>query len=64
MSIKTQPELETFYCKRKGSFSNGDRMPSFVMQQFSNWLNGYAKAFNKRYRRMGGLFMDYIKERL
>jgi len=33
----------------------------FVMQQFSNLLNGYAKAYNKRFDRKGALFLDYTK---
>lgn len=33
----------------------------FIMQQFSNFLNGYAKAYNKMYQRKGALFMDYIR---
>lgn len=35
----------------------------FVMQQFSNFLNSYAKAFNKRYKRRGALFVDYIRSK-
>ena len=31
------------------------------MEQFSNWMNGYTKAFNKMYDRKGGLFIDYMK---
>jgi REP element-mobilizing transposase RayT len=33
----------------------------FIMERFSNWLNGYTKAFNKMYRRKGALFMDYLR---
>jgi len=33
----------------------------FIMQQFSNLLNSYAKAFNKRNNRRGALFVDYTK---
>ena len=32
-----------------------------VIQQFSNFFNGYAKAFNRKYDRMGALFVDYLK---
>lgn len=32
-----------------------------VMQALSNWLNGYAKAYNKRYDRRGALFLDFTK---
>ena len=36
-------------------------LSDFVMERFSNWLNGYTKAFNKLHHRRGGLFMDYLK---
>lgn len=32
-----------------------------VMQSVSNWLNGYAKAYNKKYERRGALFLDFTK---
>lgn len=32
-----------------------------AMQALSNWLNGYAKAYNKRYERRGALFLDFTK---
>lgn len=33
------------------------------MKQFSNLLNGYAKAYNKRYNRKGSIFLDYLKRK-
>lgn len=36
---------------------------SFVMQQFSNFLNAYAKAYNKKYDRRGALFVDYLRRK-
>ncbi|HMK05283.1 MAG TPA: hypothetical protein VK489_13865 [Ferruginibacter sp.] len=47
--------------KRKKFNSARDPLADFVMEQFSNWLNGYAKAFNKMYDRKGALFLDYLK---
>jgi REP element-mobilizing transposase RayT len=35
----------------------------YLMKQFSNLLNGYAKAYNKRYHRKGSLFLDYLKRK-
>ncbi len=32
-----------------------------IMQQFSNLLNSYAKAYNKRYQRRGALWIDFTK---
>ena len=36
----------------------------FVMQQFQNFCNGYAQAFNKMFDRKGALFLDYIKRKV
>jgi putative transposase len=36
---------------------------TFVMQQFSNLFNGYAKAYNKLYKRKGALFIDYLQRK-
>lgn len=33
----------------------------FISQQFSNFFNAYAKAYNKRFCRRGALFEDYFK---
>jgi putative transposase len=33
----------------------------FVMQHWSNFLNSYAKAVNKRFNRRGALFVDQIR---
>jgi len=35
----------------------------FIMQKLSNFLNGYAKAFNKQHSRRGALFIDYTKRK-
>ena len=35
----------------------------FIMERFSNWLNGYTKAINKVYKRKGALFMDYTRRK-
>ena len=32
-----------------------------IMQELSNLLNAYAKAYNKRYDRKGALWIDYTK---
>src|SRR5690606_14308459 len=36
-------------------------LSDFIMERFSNCLNSYTKAFNKRNERKGSLFMDYLK---
>jgi len=35
----------------------------FIMQRLSNFLNSYAKAFNKQQSRRGSLFIDYTKRK-
>ena len=35
----------------------------YLMKQFSNLLNGYAKAYNKKYNRKGSLFLDYLRRK-
>lgn len=61
--VKSEKELfNLFHLKKKKPLNSIEIfLPDFVMEQFSNWLNGYTKAFNKLYKRKGGLFMDYIK---
>ena len=36
----------------------------FVMQQFSNFFNSYARSFNRVFNRRGALFVDYLKREL
>jgi len=51
-----------FELKKKKIFNAiSSSLSDFIMEQFSNWLNGYTKAFNKMYNRKGALFMDYLK---
>ena len=61
--IKQMETLNAYFENRKSKPFNElvNDMPDFVMEQFSNWLNGYTKAFNKMYNRKGGLFIDYLK---
>ena len=33
------------------------------MKPFSNMLNAYAKAYNKKYNRRGSLFLDFLKRK-
>ncbi|MEO5985129.1 MAG: transposase [Ferruginibacter sp.] len=61
--IKPMETLQVYFKNKKSKTFNElvNDMPDFVMEQFSNWLNGYTKAFNKMYNRKGGLFVDYLK---
>jgi putative transposase len=54
--------IKHFELKKKKPFNPVENVLSdFVMEQFSNWLNGYTKAFNKMFNRKGALFIDYLK---
>jgi len=49
-------------------FKSKDQIPNedehkYLMKQFSNLLNSYAKAYNKKYNRKGSLFLDYLKRK-
>ncbi|MDR6406471.1 MULTISPECIES: transposase [Chryseobacterium] len=35
----------------------------FLMKNFGNFLNSYAKAFNKKYNRKGALFLNAVKRK-
>ena len=62
--IQVRPVLEllSLFKKTKPSAIEYDGWQAkFVMQQFSNMLNSYAKSFNKYNNRKGGLFMDYMR---
>ena len=47
--------------ERGRPLTDNDKIPEFIMEQFANWQNGYAKAFNKMFSRKGGLFMNYLR---
>ncbi len=54
--VKTYPEKELKdHPKFKGNFHK------LVMQELSNLLNAYAKAFNKMYNRKGSLWLNSTK---
>jgi REP element-mobilizing transposase RayT len=61
--IKPGETIQSLYkIKKRKTFDEKQHdLPDFIMEQFSNWTNGYTKAFNKMYNRKGGLFMDYMK---
>ena len=47
-TLKQHPKFKTDFHK-------------LIMQQLSNLLNSYAKAYNKKYERKGALWIDYTK---
>jgi putative transposase len=52
---------ETLIELAKIECAKGFNSHKFIMQRLSNFLNSYAKAFNKQQGRMGALFLDYTK---
>ena len=63
VKIKEDSVIEALYkIKKSKDYDPAVQLISdFIMEQFSNCLNAYAKAFNKMYNRKGALFMDYLK---
>jgi REP element-mobilizing transposase RayT len=61
--VKPEERIRDFFEVKKGNpfDEKANDLSDFIMEQFSNWLNGYTKAFNKMYDRKGGLFIDYMK---
>jgi putative transposase len=60
--IKSPDAIEAVFKKIKTDRKyNPEITPDFLMEQFSNFLNSYSKAFNKTYDRKGALFMDYMR---
>ncbi len=54
--VKTHSEeMISKHRKFKGDFHR------LIMQQLSNLLNSYAKAYNKSYERRGALWIDFTK---
>lgn len=62
IQVKPYPQLQEFYKTIKPHKAPAAGwQPGLIMQQFSNMLNSYAKAFNKKNNRKGALFMDYLR---
>lgn len=62
VDIKTEDKILEYYkSKNKLNKEYDSWQHSFVMQQFSNFLNSYSKSFNKVNNRKGSLFTDYIR---
>ena len=52
---------EEFLRVKKNKNFTIELVPEFIMERFSNLLNSYTKAFNKKYSRKGGLFIDIMR---
>jgi REP element-mobilizing transposase RayT len=67
IQIRPEEQIQAYYKKchphKKQDWQTFD-YHKFISQQFSNFFNSYAKAYNKKYGRRGGLFEDYFKRPL
>ena len=62
INIKSQDELLALYTAvKKSNILYETWQPDFVMRQFSNLLNSYAKSFNLKNKRKGSLFMEMCR---
>ncbi len=62
VEIKDEIEIRLEFERVKvGRAFHPELVSDFIMERFSNWLNSYTKAFNKKYSRKGGLFMNYLR---
>jgi len=66
VQIREEDELRDYFLRLKNpkiAASATVDYPVFVMQQFSNFFNSYAKAFNRRFDRKGALFLNYVRRK-
>jgi putative transposase len=66
IKVKEEEEVSSFYrTLKKGEIKNEKELdfPKFTMQQFSNFFNAYAKAFNIKNNRKGALFIDFVRRK-
>jgi REP element-mobilizing transposase RayT len=62
--VRIKPESEIkfhFEMVKWSKIYQSEICPDFILERFSNWLNGYTKSFNNLYKRKGSLFIDYIR---
>lgn len=59
IQVRDEQELEKLTPKQDEDYDSH----KFIMQKLSNFLNSYAKAFNKQQSRKGALFVDYTKRK-
>ncbi len=62
VQVRDEASLQTRYEALKGHPAGADfTIHEFVMQQFSNFFNSYARSFNRVFNRKGALFIDYLQ---
>ncbi|MDZ7716894.1 MAG: hypothetical protein U5J95_11840 [Balneolaceae bacterium] len=60
LQVRGREELNRFF---KSEGKGGKKLPVLISKQFSNLLNAYSKAFNKKYNRRGKLFLKSLKRK-
>ena len=66
IQIREEDELMAYFQSIKRTFLPQlvtVNYSEFVMQQFSNFFNSYAKSFNRRFDRKGALFLNYVRRK-
>ncbi|PTB92400.1 hypothetical protein C9994_14090 [Marivirga lumbricoides] len=62
--IKEEQDLLQVYKKKLEAAPQGfENLAGLISRTFGNFLNAYAKAYNKKYGRRGSLFLDNIKRK-
>jgi putative transposase len=61
--IKSEQTLKKFFAAQQKDLQDIENLEGLIAQQFSNFFNAYAKAFNKMYSRKGSLFMHTYKRK-
>lgn len=62
VQVRSIAEIELLIPPSSRAYSP-EECGTFVMQQFSNFFNAYAKAYNKIFNRRGALFIDYLRRK-
>ena len=64
IQIKSNEQIQDYYqLKQKTKSKQAFEADKFISQCFSNFLNSYAKAFNKMYNRKGSLFLNNMQRK-
>ena len=64
IQIKSNEQIQDYYqLKQKTKSKQAFEADKFISQCFSNFLNNYAKAFNKMYNRKGSLFLNNMQRK-
>jgi hypothetical protein len=61
LQVKSTELLSASYSAKHNTSGSLSKLPEFVTERISNWLNSYAKSFNNKYRRSGAVFKNYSK---